>query len=260
MLWTLSIVAAALSAVVLFLAWFARRSDNWGATAGEIAAALPGDGWIEDGPPVRVRMTRATWVEVPVESVWPFVAQMGRGAGWYSYDRLDNGGRSSARHVVSWIPAPRLGDASVVGYLRHLEPGRELAWWIGGTRFLGCRFRGVMFYRVTGEGDRCRLLVRVQSDIGGPLARPAGWLFRSIDGFMARRQLIGIRLRAEGLGVTSGEHVRSETGARDQYQLYQTIFASGGEAGVSGRSDAVEWRRRAVEDGAVEPTPNGSPS
>ena len=253
MWWILSIVAAAALAVVfLALSGYARRSDNWGATAEEVAARLPGDDWLEGGPPARVRMTRAIRVEAPPQRVWPWIAQMGRGAGWYSYDRLDNGGRPSASHVVSWIPQPRLGDATTIGYLRHLEPGRELAWWIGGIRFLGSWFRGVMFYRVTGEGDRSRLLVRIQSDVTGPMARAAGWLFRGIDGFMQRRQLIGIKQRAER---SSDRAQEPETGARDQYQLHQVLYADGEEAGAPGRRDAVEWRRAAVADGVIESEP-----
>ncbi|MBT8496296.1 MAG: SRPBCC family protein [Deltaproteobacteria bacterium] len=254
MIW-LGMALAAVTALVLGLSRFATLSENWGATAEEVAATLPGDEWLDDGPPVRVRMTRAVQIEVPAEQVWPWIAQMGRGAGWYSYDRLDNGGRDSARHIVTWVPEPRPGDATTIGYLRHLEPGRELAWWIGGTRFLASRFRGVMLYRVTGDADRCRLLVRIQSDIAGPIARFAGWLFRSIDGFMARRQMVGIRQRAERYGDRSEDDERPETGARDQYQLYQVIYASGVQAGVPGRSDAVEWRRAAVADGVVEPLP-----
>ena len=256
MLWTIAIIVVAVPvAVDLFLAWYARRSDNWGATAAEVAATLPGDGWLEGGPPARVRMTRAVWIEAPAEEVWSWIAQMGRGAGWYSYDRLDNGGRMSARHIVGWIPEPRRGDAAVIGYLRHLERGRELAWWIGRIRFLGSWFRGVMFYRVSGAGERCRLLMRVQNDVGGPLARLACWLFRSIDGFMARRQLVGVKERAERYRDRRRDGERSETGARDQYQLYQVIYASGEEAGAAGRNDAAEWRRSAVADGVIESEP-----
>ena len=252
MLWAVAIAAVAAAAIVLLgLSWYARRSDSWGATADEVAVALPGDEWLDDGPPTRACMTRATWIEAPAERAWPWIAQMGRGAGWYSYDRLDNGGRPSARHIVGWIPEPQLGDAAVIGYLRHLVPGCELAWWIGGTRFLGAWFRGIMFYRVTGAGERCRLLVRIQSDIGGPLAPLACWLFRSIDGFMARRQLIGLKQRVERHGDRRQEGERPETGDRDQYQLYQVIYASGGEAGARGRRDAVAWRRSAVDDGVI---------
>src|SRR5204862_6940139 len=33
--------------------------------------------------------------------VWPWLAQMGAGrGGWYSYDRLDNGGEPSSRRIV----------------------------------------------------------------------------------------------------------------------------------------------------------------
>lgn len=259
MSFTLLVLAvAALIVAIVALSSYARRSDDWGATAEEAALPLTGDSWLEGGPPVRVRMTRATWIETPAERVWPWIAQLGRGAGWYSYDRLDNGGRPSARHIVGWIPEPRLGDAAAIGYLRHLEPGRELAWWIGGTRFLGAWFRGVMLYRVTGEGERCRLLVRIQGDAGGRLARPACWLFRSIDGFMARRQLIGIKERAERYGDRAEDGDRPETGARDQFQLYQVIFASAESAGVRGKESAARWQRAAIEDGVLD-LPEGTP-
>ncbi len=245
--------AAALVAVLLLLTWYGRRSASWGASAAEVAMAMTGDEWLAGGPPVGVRMTRAIWIEAPPETVWPWLAQMGRGAGWYSYDRLDNGGRPSARHIVSWIPEPRLGDATTIGYLRHLEPGRELVWWLPGLRYLGAWFRGVVLFRLRGAEGRCRLIVRFQADAAGRLARPACWLFRSIDGFMARRQLLGIKERVERHGARRRPAERPETGARDQYQLYHAIYASGEEAGVPGREDAWRWRRAAIEDGVVEP-------
>ncbi len=247
-----SIVAGTvLIAIVLALAWLVRRGGRWGATPEEIAAPMTGDRWLEGGPPARVRMTRAVWVEAPAAKVWPWVAQMGRGAGWYSYDRLDNGGRASARHLVSWIPAPRLGDAAAVGYLRHLEPGRELAWWLRGGRFFGAYLRGVMLYRVTGEGERSRLVARMQADGRGLLARPACWLYWIVDSLMARRQLLGIKQRAERHGTRAEDPKRPETGARDQFQLYHAIYASGDEAGVPGREQARVWRRAAIEDGVI---------
>lgn len=200
---------------------------------------------------MRVRMTRAVWVEAPREQDWPWLAQMGRGAGWYSYDRLDNGGRPSARHLVSWIPEPRLGDAAPIGYLRHLVPGRELAWWIEGVRSFGAFFRGVMSYRVTGEGPRSRLLVRIQADARGLLARPATWLLLLIDTLMARRQILGIKERAERCGTRREDPACPETGARDQFQLYHAIYANGEEGGVPGREDAPRWRRAAIRDGVI---------
>ncbi|WP_344657934.1 hypothetical protein [Catenulispora subtropica] len=42
----------------------------------------------------------AVTIEAPPEQVWPWLVQMGGDrAGWYSWDRLDNGGRPSATQV-----------------------------------------------------------------------------------------------------------------------------------------------------------------
>ncbi len=249
----LSIAAiAAAAAAVLLLTWYGRWGQHWGATAAEIDDSMTGDEWLAGGPPVRVRMTRAVRVEAPAERVWPWLAQMGRGAGWYSYDRLDNGGRPSARHLVRWIPEPRLGDAAPIGYLRHLEPGRELAWWLGGGRFFGAYLRGVTLYRVTSDGRRSRLLARMQADARGPLARWACWIYRIIDSIMARRQLLGLKERVERYGDRRADPGDAETGARDQYQLYQVIYASGEAAGVPGKEQAARWRQAAIDDGVIE--------
>jgi hypothetical protein len=218
--------------------------------------SLPGDNWLEGGPSVRVRMTRAVWVDAPAEHVWPWLAQMGRGAGWYSYDRLDNGGRQSAQHLVSWVPAPQLGDAGPIGYLRHIASGRELAWWLKGGPFFGAYLRGVMFYRVSGHGNCSRLLSRMQADARGFFARWACWLYRIIDSIMARKQLLGIKKRAERFRTRAHDPKHPETGARDQFQLYHAIYASGEEVGVAGIEDALVWRRAAIEDGVIDPLPD----
>ena len=213
---------------------------------------LTGDEWLEGESRVRVRMTRAIWVNAPPEQVWPWIAQIGRGAGWYSYDRLDNGGRPSARHIVSWIPEPRVGDASPVGHLRHIDSGRELAWWLRGGRFFGAYVRNVMLYRVTGNETRSRLIVRMQADAKGLLARWACWFYRIIDSFMARKQLLGIKQRVERYGLRGENPECPERGARDQFQLTHAIYATGEEVGVPGREDARTWRRAAIEDGVVK--------
>ena len=250
---TVSTVAVAVLLMgCLLLSWFGRWGERWGATAEEFDMPLMGDRWLEGGPRVRVCMTRAVWVEAPPEQVWPWLSQMGRGAGWYSYDLLDNGGRPSARHIVSWVPEPRIGDAAAIGYLRHIESGRELAWWLKGGRFFGAYLRGVMFYRVTCNGARSRLVGRMQSDARGVFAKQACWLYRIIDSIMARRQLLGIKERAESYGIRGEDPAHPETGARDQFQLYHAIYASGEEVGVPGRGDAPNWRRAAIEDRVID--------
>ena len=45
--------------------------------------------------------TRAITIRARPEEIWPWLVQMGyhRG-GWYSYDRIDNGGHPSARRII----------------------------------------------------------------------------------------------------------------------------------------------------------------
>ena len=45
------------------------------------------------------------------------------------------------------------------------------------------------------------------------------------------------------------------TGGKDQYQLYEVIYASGERAGVQGKEHATKWRQSAVEDGVIDPRP-----
>jgi hypothetical protein len=61
-------------------------------------------------------------------------------------------------------------------------------------------------------------------------------LFQFIDSIMARRQLLGIKERIENYQTY---HDNTETGIRDQYQYYETIFASGEKAGTKGKEQAA---------------------
>ena len=145
--WIVFIIGAFLGLLASVVLW-TRRAMGWGATLEERTSAGTGDNWFEGVPGSRLRMTRAISIEAPPETAWSWLAQNGRGAGWSSYDRLDNGGRASARHIVGWIPEPRVGDAAAIGYLRHLEPGREIVWWAPDLPFLGARTWSAWAYRV----------------------------------------------------------------------------------------------------------------
>jgi len=70
---------------------------RWGATAAELAAPYPGADII---PGSRRTATMAVTIDAPPSAIWPWLAQMGCDrAGWYSWDRLDNGGVPSAERV-----------------------------------------------------------------------------------------------------------------------------------------------------------------
>jgi hypothetical protein len=65
-----------------------RRYNRWGATAREVAAAMPGDDLV---PRSRLGYTRAITIRAEAEDVWPWLVQIGQGrGGLYSYDGLEN--------------------------------------------------------------------------------------------------------------------------------------------------------------------------
>jgi hypothetical protein len=50
-----------------------------------------------------------------------------------------------------------------------------------------------------------------------------------------------------------GETGRSqETGARDQYQTYEVLFANGERAGVEGKEAGTSARQAAIDDGVLD--------
>ncbi len=109
------------------------RLMRWGASDEEVNGPYPGADLIPGGERAA---TMAVTIDVPPDQVWPWLVQMGgdRG-GWYSWDRLDNRGRPSAREVH-----PEWQDLAVGSYLKYatrngpvdawqvaaLEPGRFL--------------------------------------------------------------------------------------------------------------------------------------
>ena len=264
LIWIVGVAAVAL--VVAAVAYLALEAwgANWGATRDEIDAQMSGDELLRAGPEGAVRcvFTRAISIAAAPDDVWPWVAQLGRGAGFYSYDRLDNGGKPSADHLVSWIPEMRLGDASAIGYLRSFVPGRETLWYLDGEPWLGAVFRMICCFHLTAEGEGSRLVLRVSGDAVGGIARPVLWAFTIIDSLMARRQLLGFKERAERGPLEGPDGAGGETGAREQYQLYEVIYADGTTCGIHGKEKAPRWRETAQRDlgermGATDGSPEG---
>lgn len=102
------ITAVLAGAVTLYAVLFRPLLRGWGATDSEIAAAYPGDDLIEGAERTPVM---ATTIDAPPEAVWPWLAQMGSDrAGFYSWDRLDNGGRPSATSLNPEWTGIRTGD------------------------------------------------------------------------------------------------------------------------------------------------------
>jgi hypothetical protein len=123
----LAVGAAGIGALAL-----ARKElRNLGATCAERRAVLPGDELV---PGARSRSTMAVTIDARPSAVWPWLVQMGcdRG-GFYSWDRLDNGGRPSATEIHEEWQGLAVGDRMLCTSDGHwwfkverLEPERLL--------------------------------------------------------------------------------------------------------------------------------------
>jgi len=182
------------------------------ATLEERNRHLPGDELIRE--PIG-SLTNAIDIAAPPDRVWPWIVQMGAGtrAGWYSYDRLDNGGRPSATRVMPELQCvdvgtlfPALPDATDAFVVAALQPRHFIV--LGAHAPDGSWLVTWSFVLERIDTNRTRLITRAR---GAP-----GYRFRGlprpvttgavavVHAIMQRRQLLNIRRRAEGFDVGSG--------------------------------------------------------
>ena len=174
------------------------------ATPWERTRPLPGDDCIAN--PIET-ITHAITIHARRRDVWPWLAQMGAGrAGWYSYDRLDNGGHPSAAEIVPWFqdiaagtlfPAmPRATDGFVA---LACEPNWYLV--LGWPDSEGQPLVTWTFALEELRPALTRLIVRVRGSQKYPfygLPRPIGGpAIHAVHFVMQRKQLLGIARRAE---------------------------------------------------------------
>lgn len=180
------------------------------ATADERTRSFPGDDLIPNPHGV---FTNAVTVHARPDHVWPWLAQMGAGrAGWYSYDRLDNGGEPSARRIVPELQHLAVGMVFPAGpgatdgfTLAAFEPERFLVldWRTrDGVRLVSWAFALEPLNGAT------RLVVRVRGGGGyeffglpPTLTRHILPVVHAVHFIMQRRQLLGIATRAAALAV-----------------------------------------------------------
>jgi len=186
-------IVAALTGAPLYRRWHLR----WGATDDEVAAPMPGDDLLVNAPFIA---TRAISISAPEALVWPWIVQIGYGrAGFYSYDLLDNLGRPSADRILpEWqtlevgaIAAPMASPPTernsfrVLGFeadrwLLWAKPDSTWAWKLAPT-----------------EAGGTRLVVRLKAMDKFPQLLFSAPLMEIADFPMMRRQLLGIKARAE---------------------------------------------------------------
>jgi hypothetical protein len=205
---------------------------SWGVDPEEAVRALPGDELVPDAEAVD---TRGITIAATPDDVWPWLVQMGfRRAGWYSYDTIDLDHPSVERLVPEW-QALAVGDVVPThpggGFVvKALEPGRSLVLYNdtatleaqeaaaaerGGDEMpanlrasgaflgnLGPQFAASWTFVVEPVPEGTRLIERFRARMGGG-SMP--WLMKPMLGFgvflMTRRQMLGIRQRAERLNA-----------------------------------------------------------
>ncbi len=131
---TRKVIGAGAALLALYAVWVRPRLRHWGATDEEVSATFPGAELVPGG---KRGATMAITIETPPEQVWPWLVQLGGDrAGWYSWDRLDNGGRPSAQEIHPEWQQLAIGDS-----VKYWMNGEAVdAWTVAAfepSRFLG---------------------------------------------------------------------------------------------------------------------------
>jgi hypothetical protein len=175
---------------------------------------LPGDDIV---PAPQYEATNAITIAAAPGAAWPWLVQMGAysRAGWYAFDRLDNGGVSSAWRIVPHLQDLKVGDVMPTDRSGHgfvvdaIDPARSL---VLSIRTAEAVTSSAFVLNPTNDG-RTRLLLRVRLRVGRSLP---GLGYRALMEIghvvMTRRTLSGIKARAERLAAESD---RSQIPARD---------------------------------------------
>jgi len=182
-----------------------RAYRSVGATADERRRQLPGDALIADAIG---QLTHAITIDRPRRDIWPWILQMGAGtrAGWYSYDRLDNGGHPSATRILPYLQHVDVGTLfpAMPGrtdgfHVLQIEHGVSLV--IGWRAPTGPPTTTWAFVLEDAGNDTTRLIVRSRANLiyrfGGLPPAIGMTAIRAVHFVMQRKQLLGIARRAE---------------------------------------------------------------
>ena len=162
---------------------------------------LEGDDFV---PEARGTLTHAIAIDAPPRDVWPWLLQMGcQRGGWYSWDRLDNGGVPSADHIIPELQHLAVGDVLPArptgsdGFtVKRIIPERALV--LGG---ISPDWEGTWAFVLEPlSPDRTRLVTRYRAGFA-PNPKMAVMLpvLGALHAFMERKQLKTIKHHAEHL-------------------------------------------------------------
>jgi hypothetical protein len=188
--------------------WFGKRL-SWNTRPEELARSMTGDKIVTGA----ISAHRAITIDRPPEMVWPWIAQFGRGAAYYSWDFLDNRGHRHADYLLD-VPEPMVGDwHKDLGRICCVEPGTEVVWY-DEPDFLGMKTRVAMTFRIDPESSQAsRLHFRIsiglpQTSLRARILLRVGLLMDQVmSAEMLRRLKLLIETYEERAG--SGETNRS---------------------------------------------------
>lgn len=193
-------VALLLVLSLLYFTWLRDWQMTWGSTDEEVARTMAGDELLV-AP--HMNGTRTVEIKAPPEQVWPWIVQMGyKRAGFYGFDKLDNGGLPSAERIIPEHQDLEVGDSITFGgpsvRVDVMEPPEAMLWvftkesgpWAGATWAWG-------LYR-TADGNT-RLVARLrQRYTFDSLQETFMWgLMDTTEIMMMRTSLLGIKHRVE---------------------------------------------------------------
>jgi hypothetical protein len=213
-------LGAVLVATPLFLlAPLVRRWHlRWGASDVELTDVMLGDELVPDPS---FKATRAITIDAPPEQVWPWIVQIGYGrAGWYSYDLFDNAARPSADAILpeyqhpqvgDWIPMAAKVNETTAFKVRAFQPYQWMLWE---------KPHSTWAWKLTPLQDgRTRLVVRLKAvhDRRRPASALVSLLLLELGDFaMMRKQLLGVKARAERLAAATNGSTRAPLAAVPQ--------------------------------------------
>ncbi len=195
---------AAIGLAGVYRAELKPRMFSWGAEPGEVDAALPGDELVRADAPCT---TRAITIDAPVESVWPWLAQIGENrGGFYSYSLLERAAGAEIHNADEIHPEwqdPQVGDTVWLAR-RYGDVARQIVAAVKPNSHLvlmspddyqrvqrGEKATGAWGFYLRGGRGWTRLLVRGSGGVVGHAA------FDIPHFVMEQKMMRGIRDRAE---------------------------------------------------------------
>ena len=195
-----AVVAAGALAAATYPRGWRRRCLQWGATAEEVARAIPGEETMDGADLIT---TRAVTIDAAPERIWPWLVQMGSGRGGaYSYDWIENLfglNMHSVNEILPQLQDLSLGDELPLGEgapamrVVVLRPNEVLG-------FRSTDGNWLWLFALYPDGDRTRLVSRNVITLP-PTGRAGRLAWRCVmepgSLVMERKMLLGIKERAE---------------------------------------------------------------